>query len=655
MQTLVTKWMTEQHARRARALVATRHGEHAHARVQTFYPGRFGEVRRVLARVRGERGGVIVARHCLALELGAGVFDDARRARDVDMRAKTRGGVFFAVLRCLAIVMCVEAPRSAMGASSATRKRFIEKSFPSRADASRTTPRVRTVEPSLVHVAGGASVVVSGAGFDERVVECKFAHARAGAEKIARATTTTSSARVTCVTPSFVEHGAVQGEYAQVFARNGVAGTWSGTRGNFHRQSERARARNTFATLRLDASAPGCYGCFASSVAVGSRARETWTVVSDGGASAGPMDGGTTVRVRATNLANASPGTFYPGELFSCGVFCASASGGWKFARGTARWLAYDVAECETPPWPGTGADATTCLLRFANDGTTYDDLVASGGDGDGTGVGIMTNAAKVDYAYASLAPTVTTISVAKTPATSRYGARGRVAGGAEVVVAGSNFLPSAHLACGFIDAHGTVEVPATYVSSTEIRCVSPSRLDVVDPETAEIDYGTGAPCIVSKLRASNTEIDARVNSWSTDNGDATSFHFCDLYVSASGGSVSRADGSSTRPFARIQDAFDVAADGDVVRIGPGVYFGPGNVRLMPPFIDSTVRVVATTSSVIDCEDEHPLFAVSGANPALLGGALVTRCGPKLDKPYTEFTETCESFPNDQLACRRSE
>ena len=167
------------------------------------------------------------------------------------MRAKTRGEVFFAVLRCLAIVMCVEAPRSAMGASSATRKRFIEKSFPSRADASRTTPRVRTVEPSLVHVAGGASVVVSGAGFDERVVECKFAHARAGAEKIARATTTTSSARVTCVTPSFVEHGAVQGEYAQVFARNGVAGTWSGTRGNFHRQSERARAPHLRAPREL--------------------------------------------------------------------------------------------------------------------------------------------------------------------------------------------------------------------------------------------------------------------------------------------------------------------------------------------------------------------------------------------------------------------
>ena len=41
----------------------------------------------------------------------------------------------------------------------------------------------------------------------------------------------------------------------------------------------------------------------------------------------------------------------------------------------------------------------------------------------------------------------------------------------------------------------------------------------------AEIDYGASAPCIVSKLRASNTEIDARVNSWSTDNGDATSFH----------------------------------------------------------------------------------------------------------------------------------
>ena len=377
-------------------------------------------------------------------------------------------------------------------------------------------------------------MVVSGAGFDERVVECKFAQRARRAEKIARAATT-SSARVTCVTPSFVEYGAVQGSTRKFSRETASRGRGAGLEGIF---IVRASAARTVRALRLDASAPGCYGCFASSVAVGSRARETWTVVSDGGASAGPMDGGTTV-ASGDESANASPGTFYPGELFSCGVFCASASG-WKFARGTARWLAYDVAECETPPWPGTGADATACLLRFANDGTTYDDLVASGGDGDGTGVGIMTNAAKVDYAYASLAPTVTTISVAKTPATSRMRARGRVAGGAAVVVAGSNFLPSAHLACGFIDAHGTVEVPATYVSSTEIRCVSPSRLGVVDPETAEIDYGTGAPCIVSKLRASNTEIDARVNSWSTDNGDATSFTFA-IYTSPRAADPSRA------------------------------------------------------------------------------------------------------------------
>ena len=86
-------------------------------------------------------------------------------------------------------------------------------------------------------------------------------------------------------------------------------------------------------------------------------------------------------------------------------------------------------------------------------------DLVASGGDGDGTGVGIMTNAAKVDYAYASLAPTVTTISVAKTPAAVGTARRDASPAAAAVVVAGSNFLPSAHLACGFIDAHGTVEV----------------------------------------------------------------------------------------------------------------------------------------------------------------------------------------------------
>lgn len=549
-----------------------------------------------------------------------------------------------------------------MGAST-TRRRFFEKSFSTRAsaaaDASRTTPRVRAVEPSLVHAAGGASVVVSGAGFDGHGVECQFAHPRAGAAKIARATSSLSGARVVCETPSFVEHGVQLGEYAQVFARNGASGAWSGTIGNFQYQSESStRARNTFATLRLDGSAPGCYGCFASSVAVGSRARETWTVVSDGGASAGPMDGGTTVRVAAKNLADGSPGTFYPGNKFACGVFCASASGGgWKFASGTARWLAYDLAECETPPWPGTGADATTCLLRFSNDGTTYDDLVASGGDGDGTGAGVMANAAKVDYAYASLVPTVTTISSvgSKTPATSRYGARGRVAGGTEIVVAGTNFLPSSRLACAFVDdAHGTVIVRATYVSSTEIRCVSPSRLDVVDPDVDETDYGTGAPCVVSRLRASNTEVNARVNSWSADNGDATSFHFCDVYVSTSGGSVSSADGSSTRPFARIQDAFDVAGENDVVRIAPGVYAGDGNVRLIPPRSSNGARVAATKDVIIDCEDEHPLFAVGDAALALLGNAAVTRCGSSADKASNEFTETCEAFGDDgALACRR--
>lgn len=538
-----------------------------------------------------------------------------------------------------------------MGASTTTRRRFFEKSFVADG-ASWTTPRVRAVEPSLVHVAGGASVVVSGAGFDGRGggggVECLFAHQRAGDAKIARATPAGSNAKIACETPSFVEHGARLGEYAQVFARNGASGAWSGTIGNFQYQSESStRARNTFATLRLDGSAPGCYGCFASSVAVGSRARETWTVVSDGGASAGPMDGGTTVRVAAKNLADGSPGTFYPGKKFACGVFCASASGGgWKFASGTARWLAYDLAECETPPWPGAGADATTCLLRFSNDGTTYDDLVASGGDGDGTGAGVMANAAKVDYTYASLVPTVTAISPA----------RGRVAGGTEIVVAGTNFLPSARLACGFVDnAHGTVIVRATYVSSTEIRCVSPSRLDVVDPDVDETDYGTGAPCVVSRLRASNTEVAARVNSWSADNGDATTFHFCDLYVSTSGGSLaSRADGSSTRPFARIQDAFDAARDDDVVRVAPGVYAGDGNVRLIPPRADG-VRVAATKDVIIDCEDEHPLFAVGDAALAL-GHASATRCGSSADKTYNEFTETCEAFGDDDgalLACRR--
>ena len=58
-------------------------------------------------------------------------------------------------------------------------------------------------------------------------------------------------------------------------------------------------------------------------------------MVSDGGASAGPMDGGTTVRV-ASGRSGRVPGSVLPGELFSCGVFCASASGVGGCARNRA-------------------------------------------------------------------------------------------------------------------------------------------------------------------------------------------------------------------------------------------------------------------------------------------------------------------------------
>jgi hypothetical protein len=77
-------------------------------------------------------------------------------------------------------------------------------------------------------------------------------------------------------------------------------------------------------------------------------------------------------------------------------------------------------------------------------------------------------------------------------------------------------------------------------------------------------------------------------------------------------------------------------------------------VRLIPPRANG-VRVAATKDVIIDCEDEHPLFAVGDAALAL-GNAVASRCGSSADKTYNEFTETCEAFGDDDgalLACRR--
>ena len=73
-------------------------------------------------------------------------------------------------------------------------------------------------------------MVVSGAGFDERVVECKFAQRALRRTQRRRPT---SSARVTCVTPSFVEYGAVQ-ESTRKFSRETASrGRGAGLEGIF--------------------------------------------------------------------------------------------------------------------------------------------------------------------------------------------------------------------------------------------------------------------------------------------------------------------------------------------------------------------------------------------------------------------------------------
>ena len=61
--------------------------------------------------------------------------------------------------------------------------------------------------------------------------------------------------------------------------------------------------------------------------------------------------------------------------------------------------------------------------------------------------------------------------------------------------------------------------------------------------------------------------------------------------------------GTYAEPFRRIQDAIDIAADGNIVEIQPGLYTGPGNFNLDPSGKSITIRSVdpnAAANTIID-------------------------------------------------------
>ena len=75
------------------------------------------------------------------------------------------------------------------------------------------------------------------------------------------------------------------------------------------------------------------------------------------------------------------------------------------------------------------------------------------------------------------------------------------------------------------------------------------------------------------------------------------------IYVDANSPSVP-GTGTFESPFRRIQDAIDIAVDGDIVEIRPGVYTGPGNYNLNPAGKSITIRSTeglnTAASTIID-------------------------------------------------------
>ena len=534
-----------------------------------------------------------------------------------------------------------------------------------RSTRARSTPSLAIVSlvPHRAHVSGGTTITIRGSGFDAQPgMFCRFFLPGGAFEVEATRARVETSSEASCASPS-LDRG-VRSATAHVTLTTDVEGNhWTASPGDFTRGFG-----TSFAAFEYDSSAPGCYGCVANAgaTAVASRARERWT--SD--VTRGAVTGGSKVRVKSALASGQELGTFYPGVNLRCSFWCPKVVGGVGegYARGGfpedpsdgVTWVAYDEIECVTPYWPGAGdvcSDGTTCasatcVVRVSNDGDTFDDLVAGGGDGDGAEA-FMPNAAYVLFTYdlAKTAPVVTAVTTTRAPSGSTRTARGPFAGGTVARVAGSGFYQGTGLVCAFEDnANGSTRrtiVEGTYVSATTIECVSPRR----NVSGVEIDDVSGAPCFSSTVSVSNTGSGADA-VWSATTSSSL-FYFCDMYVRGDG--PQNGDGSVLRPFRTIQAAIDSslasprpvgelrastalydASHGwlntDVIRLYPGVYRGHGNTMLTSRDSDVDITPLndaAVGRTVVDCENARQLYAhqtqstqqrMGGANILELGG-----------------------------------
>jgi len=292
------------------------------------------------------------------------------------------------------------------------------------------------------------------------------------------------------------------------------------------------KGAGTFLAYVYDDSLAGFYDSGGHTNENPSNYRETWL----GSNSTGPYIGGTIVRIEARGLdlgsntlaASAvytgptdgsgtpnpdfpdptavfnSPkvrGTFYPGSKITCKMVCdididqdSSISASESFSKTQpAKWLSYTSVECETPAMPvpeGDPIPSTTCKLYVSNNGISYDTT-------------------HVTFAYADPRPTVTSISTAQN---SVWGARGPFDGNTEVIVRGTNFLPSKYLKCKFggikesgknlwesDDVSHVVGVKGgrvRWVSSTEIRCITPE----FGPASQQRQYPAGSNLVSGAL-----------------------------------------------------------------------------------------------------------------------------------------------------------
>lgn len=353
------------------------------------------------------------------------------------------------------------------------------------------------MEPPKGHVAGGTTLWIYGDGFaNSPRLTVRFARGTEVSEASARWVSRTA---ITVVTPQRSGAG-----WTQVTVSND--GEAFSAMPNVY-----TKGSGSFLAYVYDDSKAGFYDGVRKGVNVHGY-HESWTVSN----ATGPYIGGTIVRIEARGLdlgsntllasdkytgpstgagtpnpnfpdANAtfnSPpvtGTFYPGSHLTVKMSCdidlngdGSISGSESFTKTvTPIWHSYVLLEFETPPMdpPSTGDSntgaqvlSTTCRVYVSNDGTNYD----------------YTNAT---FVYADPTPTVSSIHTAQM---SVWGARGPFGGKTEVVVRGTNFLPSKYLACKFggVSEPGkplymshdvTHVVSGRWVSSTEVRCITPA------------------------------------------------------------------------------------------------------------------------------------------------------------------------------------